>query len=124
MWTHCGILFIVGKGSSKSIRILIRLLTREEATFESPHFRSVQFFFRVNYIKNGEEHNKSVTSVLQGGRMFGTPGAGGNMVYGDLEHKLGLAFLTNKLYSGLNPISPQYRRLLEATYHVLQNIKW
>ena len=55
-------------------------------------------------------------SLFQGSKMFGTLEAGGNMVYGDLEHILGLAFLTNKLYSGLNPISPQYRHLLEATY--------
>ena len=54
--------------------------------------------------------------------MFGTPGAGGQMVYGDMEHKLGQAFLTNKMYSGLN-FSQQYKMLLKATYEVVEKLK-
>ena len=48
------------------------------------------------------------------------------MVYGDPEHKLGLAFLTNKLYAGLNfniQASPQFKTLIEATYDVLKEIQ-
>ena len=55
--------------------------------------------------------------------MFGTPGAGGQLVYGDLEHKLGFAFLTNKMYSGFSPFSPQNTRLLKATYDIVERLK-
>ena len=67
--------------------------------------------------------NTCITFSLQGSRMFGTPGFGGQMVYGDVEHKIGFAFLTNRLYSGLNPFSPQFKALLNATYDIVEKIK-
>ena len=55
--------------------------------------------------------------------MFGSPGAGGQMVYGDLEHKLGHAFLTNKMYNGFTAFSPQYKKLLKATYGTVEKLQ-
>ena len=55
--------------------------------------------------------------------MFGTPGLGGQMVYGDVEHKIGFAFLSNRLYSGLNPFSPQFKVLFNATYEIVEKFK-
>ena len=55
--------------------------------------------------------------------MFGSPGAGGQMVYGDLEHKLGHAFLTNNMYNGFTAFSPQYKKLLKATYDTAEKIQ-
>ena len=59
---------------------------------------------------------------LQGSMTFGTPGAGGQMVYGDPEHKLGHAFVTNKMYSGFGMFSPQYKKLLKATYDTAEKL--
>lgn len=55
--------------------------------------------------------------------MFGTPGGGGQMVYGDPEHRLGFAFLTNKMYSGLTIYSPLFLHLYNATYSVIQQLE-
>ena len=55
--------------------------------------------------------------------MFGTPGAGAQMVFGDLEHQIGFAFLTNKMYSGLEQESPQFVPMFEATYDIVKNFK-
>ena len=60
---------------------------------------------------------------FQGSMIFGTPGLGGQMVFGDLEHKLGLAFLTNRLEKGFRSHIPPYKDLLAATYDVVKNIK-
>ena len=54
--------------------------------------------------------------------MFGTPGFGGQMIYGDLEHKLGFAFLTNRLDTGMRIRTPPFISLLDATYDVVKNI--
>ena len=45
------------------------------------------------------------------------------MVYGDPEYKLGHAFLTNKKYNGFTAFSPQYKKLLKATYDAAEKLK-
>ena len=55
--------------------------------------------------------------------MFGTPGFGGQLVYGDPEHKLGFAFLTNRLDSGVGAFTPPAQSLLQATYDIVKSIK-
>ena len=61
--------------------------------------------------------------VFQGSRMFGTPGMGGQNVYGDLEHKLGFAFLTNRLDGGVGAMTPPCQSLVEATYNIVKSLK-
>ena len=55
--------------------------------------------------------------------MFGTPGFGGQLVYGDPEHKLGFAFMTNRLDIGMGSFTPPGQALLTATYDVVKSIK-
>ena len=55
--------------------------------------------------------------------MFGTPGAGGQMVYGDPEHKLGFAFVTNRLDMGARHQSPPYKSMIGATYDIVKRLK-
>ena len=83
------------------------------------------FCFKFFYVK-GSKLPRGVHSflrlVLQGSWMFGFPGTGGQLAYGDLDHGLGFAFLTNRLYGGLNAYSPQGRAMVEATYDVLRTL--
>ena len=51
--------------------------------------------------------------------MFGTPGAGGQMVYGDLQHQLGFAFLTNRMFVGMSARSPQFKALEKIMYDIV-----
>ena len=55
--------------------------------------------------------------------MFGTPGYGGQLVYGDPEHKLGFAFMTNRLDEGLVNFTPPGQSLVTATYDIVKSIK-
>ena len=61
--------------------------------------------------------------VFQGSRMFGTPGFGGQLVYGDQEHKLGFAFMPNRLDIGMGSFTPPGQALLTVTYDVVKSIK-
>ena len=54
--------------------------------------------------------------------MFGTMGYGGQMGFGDVEQRLGFAFLTN--YLGYHLIEdPRYIVLKQAMYQVVSDIK-
>ena len=55
--------------------------------------------------------------------MFGTPGFGEQMVFGDLDYKLGLAFQTNRLEHGFRSHIPPFKDLLAATYDVVKYIR-
>ena len=55
--------------------------------------------------------------------MFGTPGAGGQMVFGDPEHKLGFAFVTNRLDPGFRTHTPPFKSMIAATYDVVKKLK-
>ncbi len=41
------------------------------------------------------------------------------MLYGDPEHQIGLAFLTNKMYLATDIHSPQFARLFKSTYDIV-----
>ncbi len=44
------------------------------------------------------------------------------MLYGDPEYQIGLAFLTNKMYLGIDIQSPQFITMLKATYDIVETL--
>ena len=55
--------------------------------------------------------------------MFGTPGIGGQIGYGDLEHNLGFAYLTNNLCQYSMGQNPRFLRLQKAMYESVLEIE-
>ena len=55
--------------------------------------------------------------------MFGTSGFGGQSGYGDLEHKLGFAYLTNHLCQYSLGDNPRFLRLQKAMYECAMEIE-
>ena len=54
--------------------------------------------------------------------MFGTPGFGGQSGYGDLEHNLGFAYLTNNLCQYHTGDNPRFLKLQKAMYECAMEI--
>ena len=54
--------------------------------------------------------------------MFGTPGYGGQMAYGDTENKLGWAYLTNYANPAAVGDDPRYLVLEKAMYESVNNL--
>ena len=65
----------------------------------------------------------SVLLILQGNYMFGTPGHGGQMGYGDAGSQLGWAYLTNYLSSYDMSDDPRYVALEKAMYETVKDIE-
>ena len=55
--------------------------------------------------------------------MFGTSGFGGQAGYGDLEHNLGFAYLTNNLCQYELGDNPRFLRLQKAMYECVFEIE-
>ena len=55
--------------------------------------------------------------------MFGTPGYGGQIGYGDLEHNLGFAYLTNNLCFYEIGDNPRFLKLEKAMYECVLEIE-
>ena len=55
--------------------------------------------------------------------MFGTPGLGGQIGHGDLEHNLGFAYLTNNLCQYSLGGNPRFIRLQKAMYDCVLEIE-
>ena len=64
-----------------------------------------------------------MTSIYsQGGYSFGTPGAGGQMAFADVDNEIGWAFLTN--YHGHHMLDdPRYVALTNTVYDVVARLK-
>ncbi len=67
-------------------------------------------------------YHMHVILLFQGGLMFGTPGSGGQMAYGDSDNKLGWAFITNYCNPTALNDDPRYSRLEKAMYDTIRNL--
>ena len=55
--------------------------------------------------------------------IFGTPGWGGQMGYGDLQYQLGYAYLTNYLSQYSMGDDPLFLKLQKAVYEVVSKLQ-
>ena len=55
--------------------------------------------------------------------MFGTPGLGGQMAYGDVAQSLGWGFVTNYPTMGAVANDARYEALIKTVYETVANFK-